>query len=139
MPGLDRNQVTEQTLKRDLTKSTVIAESIEMDDEHSSKNSIEGSTQSLAYWFEKAINYGVKEILYWYHYSFEIENKVKNMTADGKIKEKTARSMIYKEMLKYLSNVTLIHFVEKTSKKNYYTYLIICTLPGKKYLDKVFR
>ncbi|CAG8595111.1 9663_t:CDS:2 [Diversispora eburnea] len=102
IPGLDRNQVTEQTLKRDLIKSTAMAES----NEHYPKKVIEDSTQSLTYWFEKAIKSGLKEILCWYHYSFEIENKVKNITADGKIKDKTARSMIYKEMLQYLPNVT---------------------------------
>ena len=42
-----------------------------------------------------------------YHYSFEFEEKVKNITADGKTKDKTARSMIYKDMLQYLPNITL--------------------------------
>lgn len=42
---------------------------------------------------------GLKEILCWYHYSFEFENKVKIITTNGKIKYKTARTMIYKEML----------------------------------------
>ena len=42
-----------------------------------------------------------------YHYFLEFEEKVKNITADGKTKDKTARSMIYKEMLQYLPNVTL--------------------------------
>src|SRR3954451_2469848 len=50
---------------------------------------------------------GLKEILCLYHYSLEFEEKVKNITADGKTKDKTARSMIYKEMLQYLPNVTL--------------------------------
>ncbi|RHZ49854.1 hypothetical protein Glove_510g16 [Diversispora epigaea] len=104
--GLDRNQITEQTLKWDFTKPIIITKSIEIDDKLSLEKIIEGSTQRLAYWFEKAIKSGIKEILYWYNYSFETENKVKNMMADGKIKEKTARSMIYKEMLKYLPNVT---------------------------------
>ena len=50
---------------------------------------------------------GLKEILCLYHYSLEFEEKVKNITADGKTKDKTARSMIYKDMLQYLPNVTL--------------------------------
>ncbi|RIB07604.1 hypothetical protein C2G38_417445 [Gigaspora rosea] len=104
--GLDRNQITEQTLKQDFTKSTVIVKSNEIDNELSLEKTIEGSTQRLAYWFEKAIKSGIKEILYWYTYSLETENKVKNMLVDVKIKEKTARSTIYKEMLKYLPNVT---------------------------------
>ncbi|CAG8713065.1 16105_t:CDS:2, partial [Racocetra fulgida] len=103
---LDRNQITEQILKQDFIKSTVIAKSNGIDNELSLEKTIEGSMQCLAYWFEKAIKSGIKEILYWYTYSLETENKVKNMSADRKIKEKTARSMIYKEMLKYLPNVT---------------------------------
>jgi hypothetical protein len=50
---------------------------------------------------------GLKEILCLYHYFFEFEEKVKKITADGKTKDKTARSMIYKDMLQYLPNVTL--------------------------------
>ncbi|PKK73365.1 hypothetical protein RhiirC2_776128 [Rhizophagus irregularis] len=50
---------------------------------------------------------GLKEILCLYHYSLELKEKVKNITADGKIKDKTATSMIYKDMLQYLPNVTL--------------------------------
>ncbi|CAG8732333.1 17585_t:CDS:1, partial [Racocetra fulgida] len=53
--GLDRNQITEQTLKQDFTKSTVIVKSNEIDNELSLEKIIEGSTQRLAYWFEKAI------------------------------------------------------------------------------------
>ena len=50
---------------------------------------------------------GLKKILCLYHYSFKFKEKVKNITADGKIKDKTARSMIYKDMLQYLPNITL--------------------------------
>src|SRR5919108_524697 len=65
------------------------------------------SPQRFAYWIDEAMKMGLKEILCLYHYSFEFEEKVKNITADGKTKDKTARSMIYKEMLQYLPNVTL--------------------------------
>ena len=50
---------------------------------------------------------GLKEILCLYHYFFEFEEKVKNITANSKTKDKTARSMIYKDMLQYLPNITL--------------------------------
>ena len=49
---------------------------------------------------------GLKEILCLYHYSFEFKNKFKIITADGKIKDKTARIIIYKEMVQYLPKVT---------------------------------
>ncbi|CAG8619983.1 10263_t:CDS:2, partial [Dentiscutata heterogama] len=73
--------------------------SVELHDESTLNNAIEGSMQRLAYWIDEAIKMGLKEILYLYHYSFEFEEKVKNIIADGKTKDKTARSMIYKDML----------------------------------------
>ncbi|RGB22688.1 hypothetical protein C1646_775690 [Rhizophagus diaphanus] len=82
--------------------------SIKLHDESILNNAIEGSTQRLAYWIDEAMKMGLKEILCLYHYSFKFEEKVKNITADGKIKDKTARLMIYKEMLQYLPNVTLV-------------------------------
>ncbi|GES86143.1 hypothetical protein GLOIN_2v1658885 [Rhizophagus clarus] len=104
---LDRNQVTEQILKRDLSRPISSVASVELHDKSILNNAIEGSTQRLAYWIDEAIRVGLKEIVCLYHYSFEFEEKVKNITADGKTKDKTARSMIYKDMLQYLPNVTL--------------------------------
>jgi hypothetical protein len=104
---LDRNQVTEQILKRDLSRPISSVASVELHDKSILDNTVEGSTQRLAYWIDEAIRVGLKEILCLYHYSFEFEEKVKNITADGKTKDKTARSMIYKEMLQYLPNITL--------------------------------
>src|SRR6266542_5765945 len=104
---LDRNQVTEQILKRDLSRPISSMSSVEPHDESILNNAIEGSTQRLAYWIDEAIKVGLKEILCLYHYSFELKEKVKNITADGKTKDKTARSIIYKDMLQYLPNVTL--------------------------------
>ena len=65
--------------------------SVEPHDESILNNAIEGSTQRLAYWIDEAIRVGLKEILCLYHYSFEFEEKVKNITADGKTKDKTVR------------------------------------------------
>ncbi|UZN99523.1 uncharacterized protein OCT59_000790 [Rhizophagus irregularis] len=113
MPGpiatqpLDRNQLTEQILKHDLSRPISSVASVELHDESILNNAIEGSTRRLAYWIDEAIKTGLKEILYLYHYSLEFEEKVKNITADSKTKDKTARSMIYKDMLQYLPNVTL--------------------------------
>ncbi|RGB21470.1 hypothetical protein C1646_777948 [Rhizophagus diaphanus] len=59
---------------------------------------IPGSTRSLSELFDKAIKSGQKQILCWFYYSLEFENKVRNLTADGKAKDKTAKSKIYKEM-----------------------------------------
>ena len=60
----------------------------------------------LSHLFKTAIKSRQQEILNWYYYSLEFENKVRDITADGKIKDKTARTMIYKEMKPFLPNIT---------------------------------
>ncbi|CAH1769596.1 10715_t:CDS:2, partial [Entrophospora sp. SA101] len=74
------------------------------------------SVQSLSDLFDKAIKSGQKQILNWYYYSLEFENKVKSLIADGKIKEKTARSKIYKEMKPFLPNITDANLHKKTER-----------------------
>ncbi|CAG8666370.1 9307_t:CDS:1, partial [Diversispora eburnea] len=75
-----------------------------------------GSVQSLSDLFDKAIKSGQKQILNWYYYSLEFENKVKSLTADGQIKDKTARSKIYKEMKPFLPNITDANLRKKTER-----------------------
>ena len=77
---------------------------------------VPGSAQSLSDLFDKAIETGQKQILCWFYYSLEFENKVRNLTADGKIKDKTARSKIYKEMNPFLPNITDVNLRKKTER-----------------------
>ena len=77
---------------------------------------VPGSAQSLSDLFDKAIETGQKQILCWFYYSLEFENKVRNLTADGKIKDKTARSKIYKEMKPLLPNITDVNLRKKTER-----------------------
>ncbi|CAJ0645382.1 10706_t:CDS:2 [Entrophospora sp. SA101] len=77
---------------------------------------VPGSTQCLSDLFDKAIKLGQKQILCWYNYSFEFENKVKSLTTDSKIKDKTARSQIYKEMKPFLPNITDVNLHKKTER-----------------------
>ena len=79
---LDRNQATEQTLKHELSRPISSVGSVKLHDESILNNAIEGSTQRLAYWIDEAIKMGLKEILCLYHYFFEFEEKVKNITTD---------------------------------------------------------
>ncbi len=74
------------------------------------------SVQSLSDLFDKAIKSGQKQILCWYYYSLEFENKVKSLTADGEIKDKTARSKIYKELKPFLPNITDVNLRKKTER-----------------------
>jgi hypothetical protein len=75
---------------------------------------ISGSAQHLSYLFDTAIKSGQQEILDWYNYSLEFESKVDALTADGRIKDKTARSMIYKEMKPFLPKITQDNLRKKT-------------------------
>ncbi|CAG8620608.1 4427_t:CDS:10, partial [Ambispora gerdemannii] len=74
------------------------------------------SVQSLSDLFDKAIKSGQKQILNWYYYSLEFENKVKSLTTDGQIKDKTARSKIYKKMKPFLPNITDANLCKKTER-----------------------
>ncbi|PKY49300.1 hypothetical protein RhiirA4_465226 [Rhizophagus irregularis] len=77
-----------------------------------------GSTQHLSYLFETAIKSSQQEILLdWHNYSFEFESKIDTLTADGRIEDKTARSMIYKEMKPFLpTKVTQANLHKKTHR-----------------------
>ena len=72
--------------------------------------------QALSDLFDKAIKSGQKQILCWYYYSLEFENKVKSLTANGKIKDKTASSKIYKEMKPFLPNITDVNLRKKIER-----------------------
>jgi len=73
---------------------------------------IPGSERSLSELFDKAIKSGQKQILC----SLEFENEVRNLTADGKIKDNTARSKIYKDMKPFLPNITNMNLRKKTER-----------------------
>ena len=91
------NQLTEQILKHDLSRPISSVASVKLHDESILNNAIEGSMQRLAYWIGEAIKMGLKEILCLYHYSFEFEEKVKNITADGKTKDRSEERRVGKE------------------------------------------
>ena len=64
-----------------------------------------GSAQSLSVLFDKAIKMGQKQILCWFYYSLEFENKVRSLTVDGKIKDKIVRSegVVGIDRIKYIT------------------------------------
>ncbi|PKY53904.1 hypothetical protein RhiirA4_426383 [Rhizophagus irregularis] len=102
------NQIVEQGLIQELCGTFGAYSSISTENNVSSTDTnfscnesesmISGSAQHLSYLFNTAIKSGQQEILDWYNYSLEFESKVDAFTADGRVKDKMARSMIYKEM-----------------------------------------
>ncbi|GBB96444.1 hypothetical protein RclHR1_27590003 [Rhizophagus clarus] len=123
IPGesLDENQIVEQGLIHELCSSISPEDNVSSTEIISScvslENLISGSVQHLSYLFETAIKSSQQEILDWYNYSFEFESKVDALMADGRIKDKTARSMIYKEMKPFLpTKITQANLRKKTHR-----------------------
>src|SRR3954452_21421423 len=118
--SLDENQIVEQCLIHELCSSISLEDnsSTEIIGSYVSlENMISGSAQHLSYLFETAIKSSQQEILDWHNYSFEFESKVDALTADGRTKDKTARSMIYKEMKPFLlTKITQANLRKKTHR-----------------------
>ncbi|RIB02997.1 hypothetical protein C2G38_2149739 [Gigaspora rosea] len=113
------NQIVEgliQEMTCNQTQSIVSPEINSISSKSCIQDMIPGSVQSLSDLFDKAIKSGQKQILCWYYYSLEFENKIKILIADGKIKNKTARSKIYKEMKPFLPNITDVNLRKKTER-----------------------
>ncbi|RHZ77320.1 hypothetical protein Glove_181g10 [Diversispora epigaea] len=72
------------------------------------------SAQHLSCLFKTAIKSRQQEILNWYYYSLEFKNGVHNITTDGKIKDKIARTMIYKEIKPFLPIISQDNLRKKT-------------------------
>jgi len=119
--SLDKNQIVEQGLIHELCSSISPEDNVSSTEIISScfslENMISGSAQHLSYLFETAIKSSQQEILDWHNYSFEFESKVGALTADGRIKDKMARSMIYKEMKPFLpTKITQANLRKKTHR-----------------------
>ncbi|CAH1768853.1 14193_t:CDS:1 [Entrophospora sp. SA101] len=125
--GTDKNQIVEQGLIEELGISTekqglmILGSPFGPDSAIDNTSSTEINTsenkcsaQHLSYLFKTAIKSRQEEIINWYYYSLEFENKIHTITADGKIKDKTARTMIYKEMKPFLPNITQDNLRKKT-------------------------
>lgn len=77
---------------------------------------IPDSAQKLSELFDKAIKTGQKQILYWFYYSLEFENRFRSLTMDGKVKYKTARSKIYRVMKPFLPMITDVNLRKRTER-----------------------
>ncbi|RHZ69306.1 hypothetical protein Glove_284g66 [Diversispora epigaea] len=112
---IDKNQIIEQGLIEEMNLSTERQSLIDSAIDNTSTTEIniscdisenKGSSQHLSYLFKTAIKSRQQEILNWYCYSLEFENRVHSIATDGKIKDKIARTMIYKEMKPFLPNIS---------------------------------
>ena len=72
------------------------------------------TTQNLIHLFRNATRAGHEEILSWVHYSDNFENKVVEIRRETGVTDKTARTQIYKEMLKYLTGIMPVTLRIKT-------------------------
>ncbi|CAJ0889572.1 10188_t:CDS:2 [Entrophospora sp. SA101] len=91
---VDTSQIIEQGLIQELAQNQYEVDgqsnSTSSDDEinkpciQNIENLIPGSAESLSYLFDKAIKKGQEEILCWYYYSLEFENRVKSLIANDR-------------------------------------------------------
>ncbi|CAG8846691.1 19202_t:CDS:2, partial [Gigaspora margarita] len=92
----DKNQIVEQDLKQELSASPTSRKNI-----ISNQNLLDGenqvTAQSIVCIFRKAIQSGREEILHWCRYIEKYDKRVSEITSNGKVKIKTARSLVYKE------------------------------------------
>ncbi|RGB41010.1 hypothetical protein C1646_752657 [Rhizophagus diaphanus] len=105
------DEVHKKKIRNSVSSTEIISSCVSLE------NLILSSAQHLSYLFETAIKSSQQEILDWYNYSFEFESKVDALMTDSRIKDKMARSMIYKEMKLFLpTKITQANLRKKTYK-----------------------
>ncbi|RHZ86728.1 hypothetical protein Glove_46g14 [Diversispora epigaea] len=72
------------------------------------------TTQSLIRLFHYAIRFRHEEILAWYYYSDDFENKVIEICRELGVTDKTARTQLYNKMLNHLPGITSENLRMKT-------------------------
>ncbi|CAG8775083.1 20091_t:CDS:2, partial [Racocetra fulgida] len=104
----DKNQIVEQDLKQELSASPTSRKNIT-----SNQNLLDGenqhnqvTAQSIVCMFRKAIQSGQEEILHWCRYIERYDKRVNEITSDGKVKIKTAKNLVYKEVKQLLPDIT---------------------------------
>ncbi|RHZ90061.1 hypothetical protein Glove_8g5 [Diversispora epigaea] len=76
-----------------------------------------GSLQSLSDLFDKAIKSGQKQILCWYYYSLEFENKVKSLTRDGVGVDKIKYITYSASTISGLKDTQIQHIINQVTSK----------------------
>ncbi|CAG8763831.1 7065_t:CDS:1, partial [Cetraspora pellucida] len=109
----DKNQIVEQDLKQELSASPTSRKNI-----ISNQNLLDGenqvTAQSIVCIFRKAIQSGREEILQWCRYIEKYDKRVSEITSNSKVKIKTARSLVYKEVKQLLPDITDANLRQKT-------------------------
>lgn len=111
---LTKNQNIELDLIRDLQNSRPIVSPFDANGPQSSREPSKITTQSLIHLFQNAVRAGHEEIISWIRYSENFEKKVTEIRQRTRVTDKTARTQIYKEMLKHLPGITPVALRVKT-------------------------
>ncbi|CAG8599702.1 11969_t:CDS:2, partial [Diversispora eburnea] len=113
---LDKNQIVEQDLKQELSASPTSRKNItsnrDLLDGENQHNQV--TAQSIVCIFRKAIQSGREEILHWCRYIERYDKRVNEIISDGKVKIKTAKSLVYKEVKQLLPDTTDANLRQKT-------------------------
>jgi hypothetical protein len=92
-------------------------ETIEVNDDREESQNTTGSTaERLAWLYRKASRAGRQEILDLYRYGEVHKNKIYKILSDERITEKTARSRLYKAIIRHLPGITMENLRKKTQK-----------------------
>ncbi|CAG8681590.1 24934_t:CDS:1 [Cetraspora pellucida] len=97
-------QYIEQGLIKELLSSAPIVSSVSS--EIKEYRTFQITTQSLVRLFHYAIRSRHEEILAWYYYSDNFENRIIEICRELRVTDKTARTQLYKEMLENLPGIT---------------------------------
>ncbi|CAG8604332.1 5490_t:CDS:2, partial [Diversispora eburnea] len=112
----DKNQIVEQDLKQELsafpTSRKNITSNRNLLDDENQHNQV--TAQSIVCIFRKAIQSGREEILHWCRYIERYDKRVNEIISDGKVKIKTAKSLVYKEVKQLLPDTTDANLRQKT-------------------------
>ncbi|CAG8724402.1 10622_t:CDS:2 [Gigaspora margarita] len=96
---LDKNLITEQELKQQLSASIPIsiAPDQTLEDQLRDQDSSLVTAQNIICMFKKAIKFGQEAILYWCYFIEKYDKRIDEFVANG-VKKKTATSMIIAEV-----------------------------------------
>ncbi|CAB4401628.1 unnamed protein product [Rhizophagus irregularis] len=96
---LDKNIIVEQELKQQLSSPAHTSTSEQTSEEQDPSSD---TAQNIVCMFKKANKLGQEAILYWCYFIEKYDKRIDNLVA-GRVKKKTATSMVYQEII-YLNN-----------------------------------
>ena len=106
---MDKNIIVEQELKQQLSSP---AHTFTSDQTSEEQDPSSDTTQNIVCMFRKANKLGLEAILYWYYFIEKYDKRINNLVF-GRVKKKTATSMVYQEIKQLLPDITDVNLRQK--------------------------